>query len=72
MDLYLYYMFKFITFLKIEQSIHHEPTIQKTNNKILANKNFQQIKILKNFNTFHYVFIRNTLLLYHYRLKVYH
>ena len=22
------YMFKFITFLKIEQSIHHEPTIQ--------------------------------------------
>ena len=25
---YLYYMFKFITFLKIEQSIHHEPTIQ--------------------------------------------
>ena len=23
----LYYMFKFITFLKIEQSIHHEPTI---------------------------------------------
>ena len=22
------FMFKFITFLKIEQSIHHEPTIQ--------------------------------------------
>lgn len=31
MDLYLYYMFKFITFLKIEQSIHHEPTIQNKN-----------------------------------------
>ena len=23
------FIFKFITFLKIEQSIHHEPTIQK-------------------------------------------
>ena len=29
--LYLYYMFKY--FLKIEQSIHHEPTIQKQNKK---------------------------------------
>ena len=28
--LYLYYMFKY--FLKIEQSINHEPTIQTKNN----------------------------------------
>ena len=55
-------MFKFITFLK---------------NRIVysSRTNYSKLKItfiLKHKNCFNYVFIRNTLFLYHYRLKVYH